>query len=159
MKKRITSFILAILLVFAGLLSFPASVPAANANYTLDVGTTRVIYAEVTGDISGGSWTSNDTGKVRIISQDSTARSCTIQAVAKTSSHVYLEYRYTLKNPQTGLSSIKMKGFYIAVTAPLPTAVSLSPASLSLKTGDTATLTPTVTPAGAETAYLYFQRQ
>lgn len=155
MRKIISSFLMAVLLLFACLFYFPASTLAATADYTLTAGSTRTIYAQVTGNITDGTWTSSDTGKVKIISQDSAARSCTIQAVTKTSSNVYLEYRYTLKNPQTGLSSTQMKGFYIAVTAPLPAAVSLSPDSLSMKVGDTAALTPTVTPADAETAYRY----
>lgn len=152
MKRKTGSLILALLLMISGLLAvYPDVHVLAATSRTMRVGESLTIYATpVPANATGGQWSSNDTGKVEIVSQNAATHSCEIRALAKTSSDVYLEYRYK-KSDQT----LGMVGFYIKVTAPLPTAVSLSPSSLSLKVGESAQLTPAVTPAGAETGYIY----
>lgn len=155
MKARVFTAVLTVITMLAALvpLSF-----AATVDYTMQIGDTRTIYANVAGysNVTGGYWSSNSPA-IEIVSQSSAAHMCTVKAVESTvSSYAYVEYRFTYTiSASTGMTATGMKGYRIAVEAPQPESVGLSPAKLSLQVGEGAQLTPKLYPANAETTYTY----
>lgn len=131
---------------------------AVSVDYTMQIGDTRTIYANVAGysNVTGGYWSSNSPA-VEIVSQSSAAHMCTVKAVESTgSTYAYVEYRFTYTiSASTGMTATGMKGYRIAVEAPEPESVGLSPARLSMQVGEGAQLTPSLYPADAETTYSY----
>ena len=155
MKSRVFTAVLTVITMFA---AFIPQTFAATVDYTMQIGDTRTIYANVAGysNVTGGYWSSNSTA-VEIVSQSSVSHMCTVKAVESTgSSYAYVEYRFTYTiSSSTGMTATGMKGYKIAVEAPEPESVGLSPARLSLSVGEGAQLTPSLYPADAETTYSY----
>lgn len=113
----------------------PQNAHAATVDYTLTVGETRTIYANVRGYniVSGtGYWTSNSPD-VSIISQSAYAHSCTIRANSSTGNiYAYVEYRFSYKT-SSGLYATGMKGYKVKVTEPEAYySVNISPSSFTL---------------------------
>ena len=155
MRARVFTAVLTVITMFA---AFIPQTFAATVDYTMQIGDTRTIYANVAGysNVTGGYWSSNSTA-VEIVSQSSASHMCTVKAAESTgSSYAYVEYRFTYTiSSSTGMTATGMKGYRIAVEAPEPESVGLSPARLSLSVGEGAQLTPSLYPADAETTYSY----
>lgn len=155
MRARVFTAVLTVITMFA---AFIPQTFAATVDYTMQIGDTRTIYANVAGysNVTGGYWSSNSTA-VEIVSQSSASHMCTVKAAESTgSSYAYVEYRFTYTiSSSTGMTATGMKGYKIAVEAPEPESVGLSPARLSLSVGEGAQLTPSLYPADAETTYSY----
>jgi len=143
------SCLLSIIMVMVALRGYCAS----SENVTMTVGETKTLYlpTSVTSkSLTSVNFYSTSIQYVQVTSH--TMYSVTVKAIKAFSSPVIVrcDYYYYLN----GYQAIGAYDFYITVNAKQPQSVSI-PSSLSLNVGETATLTPTVTPSDAQTTFTW----
>lgn len=153
MKKRICSIILTVILTIVSVTNSPVEVEAAGS-YTITVGQSITIQADIPAAFKNvsGSWSCSNS-YVRI---SPSGRSCRVTGVQSSNEgFAYVSYNYTYTKINSDNIYDGYDGFKIVVNDPVPTAISLSSESLSLKVGEDAKLTYTITPSNAKTTCTY----
>lgn len=138
MYKQKTHAFLRVIVLASMVLCFlvPQNAQAATIDYTLTVGQSRTLYADVRGYnvVSGsGYWSSNWSSAVRITSQSAYNHMCTIEAVSSTENiYAIVEYRFQYRT-SAGLYATGICTYKIKVKEPEPYySINISPSSFTL---------------------------
>lgn len=151
MKKRICSIILTIVITTMGIINEPVEVQAEDI---IQVGQSITIQANIPAAYKhiSGSWSSAGP-YVRI---SPSGRSCRVTGIASSGDgFAYVSYNYTYTKINSDNIYNGYDSFKIVVKDAVPTAIALSSESLSLKVGEDAKLTYTITPSNAKTTCGY----
>ncbi len=154
--KRITAFILIVIMSFGGISIKGGCTAYASESYTMNVGETLTLKPYSTDDrvlkTNGYTWTiNNNTSYLSIV--DSGISYCKIEALKSYSGRLAVNFNYYYYiTSGTYTYAVQVSDvFYITIESADPTGIALSSTSKSMTVGDTSTLTATVSPSNAET--------